>query len=530
MNFFIKALISGLAQKWIKHTHINIWLIKSISCPQWMHEKKLEELKFENSYSQLPDIFYSRHTTSPLSNQHLISFNTAAAELIGIDPEESKRKDFPDIISGAKHLEGFDPLAMCYSGHQFGHYVPRLGDGRAILLAEVKTDSGDKWDLQVKGGGQTLYSRGSDGRAVLRSTIREYLCSEAMHGLGIATTRALCIIGSDHEVYREQIETGALLLRMSPSHVRFGSFEYMYYNQRFDDLKQLADYVIEQHHADFKELDEPYLALLKLVIKSTAELIAQWQSVGFAHGVMNTDNMSILGLTLDYGPYGFLDQYNRDFICNHSDHEGRYAFNKQPDIGLFNVSCLAQALLPLLDDDPDRAVEKAKNELQKYQQYYVDSYSSLMRNKLGLYEDKIEDKALVSQLLNIMHDNHVDYTMLFRQLSQAPSDEYENNIRDLFINREACDLWLHKYKQRITEENTEAIERSKLMKQVNPKYILRNYMVEIAIRKASDNQDYSEIDVLLNLLQNPFEEHDDLAHYAGQPPEWAQQISVSCSS
>ena len=492
--------------------------------------KKLEELKFDNSYSRLPEIFYSRHTTTPLSKLHLISFNADAAELIELDPEESKRTDFADIISGAKHHNGFDPLAMCYAGHQFGQYVPRLGDGRAILLGEVKTDSGAKWDLQVKGGGPTLYSRGSDGRAVLRSTIREYLCSEAMHGLGIPTTRALCILGSDHEVYREQIETGAMLLRMAPSHVRFGSFEYMYYNQRFDELRQLADHVIAQHHPDFKKLDEPYLALLGEAIKSTADLIAQWQAVGFAHGVMNTDNMSILGLTLDYGPYGFLDQYNRDFICNHSDHQGRYAFDQQPDIGLFNVSCLAQALLPLLDDDPDRAVEKAKRELEKYRTRYVERYSILMREKLGLYEDQKGDQALCSELLALMHDNQVDYTLLFRRLSQLPGDDYKKNLRDLFVQREACDIWLEKYEQRIAEENVDAAERSRRMQQVNPKYILRNYMVEIAIRKARDEQDYSEIDALLKLLKNPYDEHASLEHYAGHPPDWAQQISVSCSS
>jgi uncharacterized protein YdiU (UPF0061 family) len=469
--------------------------------------KKLEELKFENSYSRLPEIFYSRHTTIPLSNQHLISFNADAAELIELDPEESKREDFADIISGAGHLDGFDPLAMCYAGHQFGQYVPRLGDGRAILLGEVKTDSGEKWDLQVKGGGPTLYSRGSDGRAVLRSTIREYLCSEAMHGLGIPTTRALCILGSDHEVYREQIETGAMLLRMAPSHVRFGSFEYLYYNQRFDELRQLADHVIAQHHPDFAKRDEPYLALLSEAIKSTAELIAQWQAVGFAHGVMNTDNMSILGLT-----------------------QGRYAFDQQPDIGLFNVSCLAQALLPLLDDDPDRAVEKAKSELKKYRHYYVERYSALMREKLGLYEERKGDQALCSELLALMHDNQVDYTLLFRRLSQLPGDDYTNNLRDLFIQREAFDGWLEKYEQRIAEENINAADRSRRMRQVNPKYILRNYMVEIAIRKASDEQDYSEIDVLLELLKNPDDEHAPLEHYAGHPPEWAQQISVSCSS
>lgn len=492
--------------------------------------KKLEELKFENSYSRLPEIFYSRHTTTPLSKLHLISFNANAAELIELDPEESKRTDFAEIISGAGHLDGFDPLAMCYAGHQFGQYVPRLGDGRAILLGEVKTDSGEKWDLQVKGGGPTLYSRGSDGRAVLRSTIREYLCSEAMHGLGIPTTRALCILGSDHEVYREQIETGAMLLRMAPSHVRFGSFEYMYYNQHFDELRQLADHVIAQHHPDFAKRDDPYLALLGEATKSTAELIAQWQAVGFAHGVMNTDNMSILGLTLDYGPYGFLDQYNRDFICNHSDHQGRYAFDQQPDIGLFNVSCLAQAMLPLLDDDPDRAVAKAKSVLEKYRRYYVERYSALMREKLGLYEEQKGDQALCSELLALMHENQVDYTLLFRRLSQLPGDNYKNSLRDLFIQREAFDGWLEKYEQRIAEENIDGAERSRRMRQVNPKYILRNYMVEIAIRKASDEQDYSEIDALLELLKTPYDEHTPLEHYAGHPPDWAQQISVSCSS
>jgi len=495
-----------------------------------MHMKKLEELRFKNSYSQLPEGFYSRHQTSPLSNQQLISFNASAAALIELDPEEINRQDFVDIVTGKNHLDGYDPIAMCYGGHQFGHYVPRLGDGRAILLGEVKNDSGDKWDLQLKGGGQTLYSRGGDGRAVLRSTIREYLCSEAMHGLGIPTTRALCIIGSDQEVYREQTETGAMLLRMSPSHVRFGSFEYFYYTQEFKELKLLANYVIDHDFPDLKNCAEPYLALLNCVIKSTAELIAKWQSVGFSHGVMNTDNMSMLGLTMDYGPYGFLDQYNPDYVCNHSDHQGRYAFNKQPDTGLFNVSCLAQALLPLLDENTDHAVEKAQSALEKYQQYYVERYADLMRAKLGLYDAQKEDQLLCSELLDIMHKNHIDYTILFRHLSQLNNNEQENNIRNLFLDRDACNKWMQKYKQRIAIENVDKTERSHLMKQANPKYILRNYMAEIAIKKASEQEDYSEIDVLLKLLQAPFDERNDLAHYAGHPPEWAQQISVSCSS
>jgi hypothetical protein len=493
--------------------------------------KKLEQLKFDNSYSRLPGIFYSRHSPAPLNNQHVVSFNSVAAELIGLDPEEHRRQDFADIISAKQPLQGFDPLAMCYSGHQFGHYVPRLGDGRAILLGEIKTVAGAKWDLQIKGGGRTLYSRDGDGRAVLRSTIREYLCGEAMHGLSIPTTRALCIIGSDQEVYREKIESGALLLRMSPSHVRFGSFEYFYYTQKFAELKTLADYVIEQNYAEFKHLAEPYLALLHQAIKTTAELIAQWQAVGFAHGVMNTDNMSILGLTMDYGPYGFVDHYQRDYICNHSDHQGRYALDKQPDIGLFNVSCLAQAFLPLLDKNTDRAVEKAQTELEKYQQYYVDSYARLMRAKLGLYSAEKEDHSLCAELLDIMHANRVDYTLMFRRLSQPQNSHLATEKpRDLFLNAAACDQWMQKYTQRIATENRHDMERSALMRRVNPKYILRNYMVEIAIKKASEEKDYTEIDALLKLLQKPFDEHKEMQHYASHPPAWAEQISVSCSS
>jgi len=314
--------------------------------------KTLEQLQFNNSFSRLPAEFYSRVQPTPLTKQFLLSFNPAAAALIELYATESQREDFVDVISGKKLLPGCDPVAACYSGHQFGHYVPRLGDGRAILLGEVDTSTGQHWDLQLKGAGITPYSRSGDGRAVLRSTIREYLCSEAMHGLGIPTTRALCIIGSQEEVYREQIEPGAMLVRMSPSHVRFGNFEYFFYTQQFEHLKTLADYVIAGFYPELAQEKNPYLSLLQNIIKRTAELIAHWQAVGFSHGVMNSDNMSVLGLTLDYGPYGFLDQYDPDFICNHSDHQGRYAFNKQPEIGLFNASCFAQAILPLLDENP----------------------------------------------------------------------------------------------------------------------------------------------------------------------------------
>lgn len=489
--------------------------------------KTLEQLEFDNSYARLPQEFWSPHQPEPLADHFLIHFNRQAADLIELNHAEAERTDFVDIISATTPLPEYNTIAACYAGHQFGHYVPRLGDGRAILLGEVKTSSNSKWDLQLKGGGQTLYSRQGDGRAVLRSTIREYLCSEAMHGLGIPTTRALCLTGSNEEVYREQIETGAMLLRMAPSHVRFGSFEYFYYRQQFEDVRTLADYVLAEHFEHLSDAVNPYHALLDEVIESTARLIAQWQSVGFAHGVMNTDNMSILGLTLDYGPYGFLDSYDPGYICNHSDHHGRYAFDRQPEIGLFNLSCLAQALLPLIDDVPERAGEIATESLKRYQPLFEASHAKLMRNKLGLTGQSPENDAQWRSLLDLMARDNVDYTILFRTLSDTSRHA---GTRDHFLNREAYDKWLTGYQQRLDAESIESDSRDAAMKKTNPKYILRNYLAETAIRKAEDDGDYSEIDLLMQLLQNPFDEHPAHENYAGHPPNWASRIEVSCSS
>ncbi|NNG14770.1 MAG: YdiU family protein, partial [Gammaproteobacteria bacterium] len=327
---------------------------------------ELHSLPLSNSFAELGETFFSPVLPTPFEQPaRLIHFNADAAELLDLDHKVQHEQDFANIFTGKQRLNGDAPLAMLYAGHQFGHYVPQLGDGRAVMLGETTNQRGEKWELQLKGSGQTPYSRAGDGRAVLRSTIREYLCSEAMHGLGIPTTRALCITGSDDEVYREQIETGAMLTRLAPSHVRFGSFEVFYYRDQHEPIRTLADYVIEHHYPELTERDDKYLALLKTVISRTARLLAQWQAVGFAHGVMNTDNMSILGLTLDYGPYGFVEAYDPDYVCNHSDHEGRYAFKNQPQIGLFNVSCLAQALLPLID------VDDAKAALEDYQPAYI---------------------------------------------------------------------------------------------------------------------------------------------------------------
>jgi len=398
--------------------------------------KTLEQLSFDNSYSRLPAIFHSAHRPSPLDSQFLVHFNDVVADLLELDKNEASRADFVDLITGAKRLAGTNPIAACYAGHQFGQLVHRLGDGRAMQLGEVVTGNGKRWDLNLKGAGQTKYSRGADGRAVLRSSIREYLCSAAMHGLGIGTTHALCLIGSTHKVYREKVEPGALVLRVAPSHIRFGTFEYYYYQQRFDDLKTLADYTLETHFSELLEYDNPYLALLGNVIESTAELLAGWQSVGFAHGVMNSDNMSIHGITLDYGPFGFLDDFNPGFICNHSDHSGRYAFANQPQIALFNLSCLAQAMLPLFDTDLEHGAELASEELNTFQAQFETRFLEKMRQKLGLETDHDQDQELINLLLKTMADQRADYTLTFRALCNfGVADDAIENITARFKDR-----------------------------------------------------------------------------------------------
>ena len=492
----------------------------------------LKSLPLDDSFLKLGEEFLSEVKPTPFkSKSRLIHFNQNAANLLDLENGIEQEQLFIDIFSGKQALRNAKPFSMLYAGHQFGHLNPQLGDGRAIIVAEIKNNKNEKWELQLKGSGPTPYSRGADGRAVLRSTIREYLCSEAMFGLGIPTTRALCMTGSEDEVYRENIETGAILTRLAPSHIRFGSFEIFYYRHQYDHIRTLADHVIEHHYPELSSAENPYLALLSEVIKRTAKLISAWQAVGFAHGVMNTDNMSILGLTLDYGPYGFLDNYDPGYVCNHSDHQGRYAFDQQPNIGLFNVSCFAQALLPLIDKSPDKAAEMAKKELESYQSTYILEYSNLMRQKLGLENEDEQDQKLLKNLLNLMKDDNVDYTILFRRLCNFDSTDTNNNnsIRDIFMQQDLFDLWSASYQQRLEKEHDNDKQRAIKMKQVNPKYILRNHMAESAIKKA-EKKDYSEIERLFNLLQNPFNEQPENEEYAGLPPQWAQEISVSCSS
>lgn len=492
--------------------------------------RTLETLRFDNTYASLPSNFYARLAPTPFTKPpYLVSFNERAARLIDLDPKEGLRPEFVEYFSGSRLLPGSDPLAMVYAGHQFGHYVPQLGDGRAVLLGEVRNQAGEKWDLHLKGAGQTPYSRDGDGRAVLRSSIREYLCSEAMHGLGIPTTRALCIIGSDEEVWREEgVETGAMLVRLALTHVRFGSFEMFYYRGQHDYLRQLADYAIEQCFPHLGSAPEKYPRFLAEVVAPTAQLMAKWQALGFAHGVMNTDNMSILGLTLDYGPFGFLDDYDPGFICNHSDRGGRYAFHRQPSIALWNLHALAESLLPLMTED------EARKALASFEPALVAHYTGLMREKLGLKEWRPEDGDLLTALLELMHAQRVDYTNLFRALGDfrtAPGVEDESlALLKMFEDRAAFQAWAGRYRARLHAEGSVDEERKERMNRANPKYVLRNHLAQTAIRLATEKRDYSEIDRLLQLLSDPYAEQQEMEKYAAPPSAWGRHIVVSCSS
>ena len=486
----------------------------------------LETLRFDNRYARLPEAFYAKVNPTPFSSApFLISANRMAMELLDLDSREATRSEFAGVFGGSLLVPGMEPLAMLYSGHQFGVYVPQLGDGRAILLGEVLNERGERWDLHLKGAGMTPFSRDGDGRSVLRSAIREYLCCEAMHGLGIPTTRALCLVGSDEKVYREQVETGATIVRMAPSHVRFGSFEIFYYRKQHEHLQRLADHVIESYFPHLASTADKYLRFFAEVAERTAALIAQWQAVGWSHGVLNTDNMSILGLTLDYGPYGFMDDYDPGFICNHSDYNGRYAFNQQPYIGLWNLSCLAQTLLPLAPKEALKAV------LDGYQPMIDRSYRDLMRTKLGLKEDRVEDEALLQELKSLMVGSRVDYTIFWRELgtfSSDPAAKHER-LREHFLNPDRFGAWAVQYRERLQREQSRDKERRAEMDRINPKYVLRNYLAQAAIEKAQQ-KDYSEIDRLLNLLRDPYLDHAGMDSYAAAPPNWGKHLSVSCSS
>jgi len=475
---------------------------------------KLHDIKLSTSYKQLDSIFYDNTNPTPLKQPYLMSFNPKAAELIDLDIEEENCQDLVDFINGSNLLEGSEPFSMCYAGHQFGHFVPRLGDGRAINLGETQG-----WNLQLKGAGPTLYSRQGDGRAVTRSSIREYLMSEAMYALGVPTTRALAIIGSDENVPREKWEKGAVVLRMSPSWVRFGTFEYFYYSGNHDKLEQLADYVLKQSFSHLQGKEDAYFLMYEEIVKGTAELLAYWQSIGFNHGVMNTDNMSIASLTIDYGPYAFLDSYDFDYVCNHTDRDGRYSFGNQPPIAYWNLSMLARALSPILN------LQRSEKALENFAELYTDKYMELMRAKFGFEKEDENDMTHIIDLLALLASQKVDYTAFFRTLSHYNGDK--TSVLEMCDQQLPMSQWLDEYDKRLKLESSK--ERNKKMLATNPKYILKNHILQEAIDKA-ENGDNSLVNDLLFLAQNPYDEHPEFQKYAEATPSNYQNLKLSCSS
>lgn len=477
-------------------------------------------IHFVNAWHKELPGFYREVSPTPLKNARLLYHSQPLADELGLERALFDAQH-QGVWGGEMLLPGMQPLAQVYSGHQFGVWAGQLGDGRGLLLAEQRLADGRKVDWHLKGAGLTPYSRMGDGRAVLRSTIREFLASEAMHALGIPTTRALTITTSDTPVQRETVEQGAMLLRVSESHLRFGHFEHFYYRREPQNVQQLADYAIRHHWPHLQGLEDRYALWFSDVVLRTASLIAGWQSVGFAHGVMNTDNMSILGLTMDYGPYGFLDDYQPEFICNHSDYQGRYAFDNQPAVGLWNLQRLAQTLSPFITADRLNAI------LEGYQPAIMRAFGRQMRAKLGFFTEQQADNAILSELLALMSKERCDYTRTFRLLSVTEQRSAASPLRDEFIDRASFDAWFGRYRERLQAELVSDAERQHKMQSVNPALVLRNWLAQRAI-DAAEQGDTGELAKLHLALRQPFtDRQDDMTQ---RPPDWGKRLEVSCSS
>jgi serine/tyrosine/threonine adenylyltransferase len=477
---------------------------------------QLEDLILTTPYLTLDEEFFRETTPEPLDKPYLIHFNQNAAKLIDLDTS-SDNPDIVKLLNGDFKLEGSTFFAMCYAGHQFGHYNPWLGDGRAHNLGKK-----NGWNLQLKGSGETLYSRGADGRAAMRSSIREYLMSEAMFHLGIPTTRALGIIGSKTEILRKRMEPSSIVMRMSKSWIRFGSFEYFYYRKQNKKLEELAEYVINESFPHLKNSEDRFFQMFCEVLERTAKLIANWQGVGFNHGVMNTDNMSIEGLTIDYGPYAMLDDFNYNFICSTSDKMGRYAYGEQPNISYWNLTKLSEALSPIISK------EKMQKKLDEYGAFiYPTAYITVMRQKLGLLTSAESDANLVESLVVALHEAYVDHTLFFRTLSHYDGDRAP--LYDIAMNPIAIDNWLKLYDARLVQESSTHKERQKKMLKTNPKYVLKNYMLEQAINRA-ELGDFKMVENLITMAEHPYDELPEFEAFAGDTPEEFKNIALSCSS
>ena len=478
---------------------------------------------------------YQSIAPTPLPEPYWVGFSSTLGRELGIALNEDGLPVDPlwlSVLSGnalatKKHTFS-NPIATAYSGHQFGIWAGQLGDGRAILLGDI-----GPYEIQLKGSGITRYSRMGDGRAVLRSSIREFLGSEAMYALGVPTSRALAVTGSKKPVMRETLETAAVCTRLAPSFLRVGHFEHYAAARQTEYLKQLADYLLNIHYQECQDGEDPYLSLFAAISRRSAELVAHWQSVGFCHGVLNSDNISILGLTIDYGPFGMMDRFQMDHICNHSDSQGRYAYHRQPQIMHWNMACLAGGMLPLFEMkySTEDAQQKLQTALEHFPNQYREAWLQRFRAKLGLQEDHVNDFTLIENLLQLMHQNRVDFTTTFRLFAQIQSQaNYQSNpLRDYFIDRPAFDGWMQSYIDRLKLEKQSDLNRQNAILSTNPKFILRNYLAQRAIELAQQD-DFSEVQKLLHILEDPFAEQSEYQAYAAPPPKELEDIALSCSS
>lgn len=486
---------------------------------------------FVNTYARLPERFFAHTVPTPVAAPRLIRLNRPLAVNLGLDPDWLASAEGLDILAGNRVPDGAEPIAAAYAGHQFGGFVPQLGDGRAILLGEVLDRDGAQRDIQLKGAGPTPFSRRGDGRAALGPVLREYVVSEAMAALGIPTTRALAAVATGERVRRETMLPGAVLTRVASSHIRVGTFEFFARRGDVEGVRLLADHVIARHYPDAAQAERPYRALLGAVIEAQARLIAQWLLVGFIHGVMNTDNMSVAGETIDYGPCAFLDRYDPAAAFSAIDTQGRYAYRNQPAVGHWNLTRLAECLLPLLSEDEDAAVAEATEALGGYASFFEGAYEAGLRRKLGLSRELEGDVTLGRDLLEIMETSGADFTLTFRRLSEAVSGpEGDLGVRSLFADLSAFDGWMARWRERLSREPADGAARCTAMQSVNPAFIPRNHRVEAVIQAAVEEDDFSPFEELLTVLSQPYRDHPAFSHYAEPPRDDERVYQTFCGT
>jgi len=479
---------------------------------------------FQNTYTALPEGFFARVAPTPVTSPRLIKLNRPLAVQLGLDPEALESPEGVEILAGKSVPGGADPIAMAYAGHQFGHFVPQLGDGRAILLGEVLDIDGIRRDIQLKGSGPTPFSRRGDGRAALGPVLREYIVSEAMAALGIPTTRSLAATITGEQVMRETALPGAVLTRVATSHIRVGTFQFFAARGDTEGVKRLADHVIARHYPNIAAAERPYHALLESVVARQADLVARWLLVGFIHGVMNTDNTSISGETIDYGPCAFMDHYDPAAVFSSIDEHGRYAYANQPRIMLWNLTRLAECLLSLFSDNKDEAIEQAQTILSEFPAKFTAAYQSGLRQKIGLFTERDSDEALVQDLLDAMAKNQADFTLTFRRLGRAAEGAaHDSDVRQLFADPAAYDEWAARWRQRTAEESQTPAERATAIRSFNPAFIPRNHRIEAVIRAAIDRDDFTAFEELLTVLAKPYEDQPSFSEYA-DPPEPEQRV------